>query len=89
MIYHMTCTNAKEIETSLCITCWMKSDCSNGPGLHGVVMFFMGLNILPKLELAMFLVVNNLTSHDHLWTHSSCNAIHCWEAIESENGSLP
>ena len=88
MIYYTTCTNVKEMETSLCIACWPNSDFSNGLGVHGVVMFFVGLNILHKLELTMFLVVNNLTSHDHSWTHSSCNTIHCRETIEPKNGSL-
>ena len=53
--------------------------------LHQVIMFLMGLDIAPKLESAVFVIIQIKTHHKHLGTESVRHAIMGGKHFEPED----
>jgi hypothetical protein len=65
----------EEIEAPLSVPRGTEGKSANGTWSHSIVMWFMRLNILTELVLAVTIMVNSLTRHNSAWTERDRYAV--------------
>jgi hypothetical protein len=76
---------AVEVVSALLVTCRAESDSADSAGLHGVIMFFMSLDVLPVLDATVFVVVDLETSNNGLGTESLGHTEPMWESVDPKD----
>jgi hypothetical protein len=62
-----------------------ESECSNGTTSHGIVMLFVGLDILAKLKLAVLGVIKFLPCHNFPRAHVTGHTVSSGEGMQPEH----
>jgi hypothetical protein len=73
-----------KIVSTLAVTSGAEGYGASGVRLHQIVMFFMGLNVRTKFQVAVFSVVQHIVSHKRARAQSVRNAILGREHVEPE-----
>jgi hypothetical protein len=76
---------AVKIVTPLLISRWSESDCTDGPGYHQIVVFFMCLHVLTILNSTVRVIVDVESYDDAARPHSLRDAETVWKGVEPEN----
>ena len=79
---------AHEVVTALMVPSRVEGNGTSGTGVHGVVMFFMHLHVTPKLQLAVFVVIQIIPSHEHLGTQSVRDTVVCQKHVQPEDAGV-
>jgi hypothetical protein len=77
---------AHKIVSTLAVTSRAEGYGTSGARLHQIVMFFMGLNIRTKFQVAVFSVVQGIAGHKCKRAQSVRNPIPGREHVEPEHG---
>ncbi len=70
---------------SLLVASGTKGDCADGSRCHGIIMFFMGLDVLSKLDSTVFVVVDAKTGDDVARAESFGYAVLVGKSIQPED----
>ena len=80
--------NVEEVVDALDISSGAECQCLEIPGIHGVVTVFMGVDVLSKLNEAVFVELNGLDVNHGSRAKCSRDAVFGREAVETERHGI-